>query len=185
MIGDNIKELRKILDLTQKKFAERINLKQATIATAESNKSQLSPQAKAAICREFRVNPEWLETGEGEMFKPRDDSLIAQLAADYGLNENDVAAIESFLELSPEHRRGVLEWGKNLMKKLATQMDIELPAVDEENAARDSGALTADEAAEIIRQEFDDKLSAEKRGTSTSLASTGTSGMRKKFGNKT
>lgn len=183
MVNNNIRKLRKLLDLTQQAFAERIGIKQNSVALIESGKRNVSNPVLVTISREFGVRLEWLKTGEGEMFKPRDDSPIAQLAADYGLNENDVAAIESFLELSPEHRRGVLEWGKNLMKRLATQMDIELPAVDEENAARDSGALTADEAAEIIRKEFDDKLSAEKRGTSTSLAFTGTSGMRKKFGN--
>lgn len=183
MIGDNVKELRKKLDLTQTKFAARIGVQQNTIATVESNKRNASRQLLMSISREFGVRLEWLETGEGEMFKPRDDSPLAQLAADYGLNENDVAAIDSFLELSPEHRRGVLEWGKNLMKRLATQMDIELPTVAEENVTRTFDSLTKDEAVATIEQEFDDKVAAEKRGTSTSLAFTGTSGMRKKFGN--
>ena len=182
MIGDNIKNIREVLDITQQQFAARINLKQSTIASAESNKSQLSQRAKAAICREFRINPEWLETGEGEMFKPRDDSPITQLAADYGLNEDDVAAIESFLELSPEHRRGVIEWGKNLMAKLTSQMQIEVPAAGEENVARNSDSLTEDDIVATIRQEWNDKLAAEKRGISTSLVSIGTSGTRKKIG---
>lgn len=183
MVSDNIKKMRKLLNLTQQAFADRIGIKQNSVALIESGKRNVSNPVLVTISREFGVRLEWLKTGEGEMFKPRDDSPIAQLAADYGLNENDVAAIESFLELSPEHRRGVIEWGKNLMAKLASQMQIEVSLVDEENVARNSNALTEDDVVATIGQEYKDRAAAEKRGTSTLLAFTGTSGMRKKFGN--
>ena len=183
MVSDNIKKLRKELDLTQQAFADRIGIKQNSIALIESGKRNVSNLVLVTISREFGVRLEWLKTGEGEIFKPRDESPIAQLAADYGLNENDVAAIESFLELSPEHRRGVIEWGKNLMAKLASQMQIEVPSAVEENVDRNSNELTEDDVVATIKQEWNDKMAAEKRGTSTSLASIGTSGTRKKIGN--
>lgn len=65
-----IKKLRKELDLTQQAFAERIGLKQNSIALIESGKRNISTQAILSICREFNVNEEWLRTGVGEMFVP-------------------------------------------------------------------------------------------------------------------
>ena len=94
MIGDNIKNVRTTLKLTQQAFAERINLKQGTIASIESNKRNISRQAILVICREFGVNENYLLTGEGEMFIARDDSSLGQLIKDYDLGAGDVAAIK-------------------------------------------------------------------------------------------
>lgn len=68
MMHERIKMLRKYLNLTQQAFAGRIGLKQNSIALIESGKRNISNQAILGICREFRVNEQWLRTGEGEMF---------------------------------------------------------------------------------------------------------------------
>jgi HTH-type transcriptional regulator/antitoxin PezA len=68
MMHERIKMLRKYLNLTQQAFAGRIGLKQNSIALIESGKRNISNQAIFGICREFRVNEQWLRTGEGEMF---------------------------------------------------------------------------------------------------------------------
>ena len=71
-MNQRIKQLRRNLDLTQQGFAERIGLKQNSIALIESGKRNISNQAVLSICREFDVNETWLRTGEGEMFLPKD-----------------------------------------------------------------------------------------------------------------
>ncbi|WP_373597721.1 helix-turn-helix domain-containing protein [Faecalicatena contorta] len=70
MIGLNerIKQLRKALNLTQQEFADKIMVKRNTVATYEMGRSEPSDSAFSLICREFNVNPDWLRTGEGEMF---------------------------------------------------------------------------------------------------------------------
>lgn len=76
-IGERIKKARKALDLTQQAFADRLGMKQNTIATYEMNRTNLSDPAVKSICREFNVNETWLRTGEGEMFirQSKEDEL--------------------------------------------------------------------------------------------------------------
>ena len=55
-MNTRIKFLRKNSGLTQEKFAERIGLKQNSIALIESGKRNISDQAILSICREFGRN---------------------------------------------------------------------------------------------------------------------------------
>lgn len=70
--GDRIKDLRKMLKLTQEEFGARIGLKKNSLSQIESKKNSLSPQNVLAVCREYGVNEKWLVSGEGEMFAPVD-----------------------------------------------------------------------------------------------------------------
>lgn len=65
---DKIKKIRKELDLTQQEFANKIGMKQNTIATYEMGRANPSDQCIRSICREFNVNEDWLRNGTGEMF---------------------------------------------------------------------------------------------------------------------
>ena len=122
-MNQRIKQLRRILDLTQQDFAERIGLKQNSIALIESGKRNISNQAVLSICREFNVNETWLRTGEGEMFNEMDREeqiayylgdifsdpgdtfkkrLVAALAA---MDESEWAAVEAFARKLVEQSR--------------------------------------------------------------------------------
>lgn len=68
-VGDRIKEVRKSLNLTQQKFADRIGTKQNTVAQYEIGRNVPIDPVITAICREFNVNEIWLRTGEGEPFQ--------------------------------------------------------------------------------------------------------------------
>lgn len=86
-VGSRIKALRKALDLTQQQFADRVGVKQSTIATYESERNVPSDAVISLICREFSVREAWLRTGEGEMFARRaraDElgALVSSLLAD-------------------------------------------------------------------------------------------------------
>lgn len=86
-IYDRIKLVRKEHSLTQQAFADRLGLKQNTIATYEMGKTMPSERTIGDICREFGVDELWLRTGEGEMFRQisRDEEMAAfmgQLLAD-------------------------------------------------------------------------------------------------------
>lgn len=69
-MNERIKQARRALGLTQQAFAERIGMRQNSIALVESGKRNISDQALLSICREFRINETWLRTGDGEMFLP-------------------------------------------------------------------------------------------------------------------
>ena len=68
---DRIKELRKSLGLTQAAFAEKIGVKQNTIAQYESGRNNPTDAVLALICREYGVTEVWLRTGIGPMLVPR------------------------------------------------------------------------------------------------------------------
>ncbi len=67
-MNERIKELRKLLGLTQSEFARRIGSVQNTITGYESGRRVPSNPVITSICREFQVNETWLRTGEGQMF---------------------------------------------------------------------------------------------------------------------
>lgn len=89
-MNKRLKELRKVLDMTQQEFADRLGVKRNTVATYESGKSNPSDAAVALICREYNINEEWLRTGTGEMFLPTNRNLdIARLTKQLLDEESD------------------------------------------------------------------------------------------------
>ena len=84
---ERIRTLRKTLGLTQKQFAEKIGVKQNTVAQYEIGRNVPSDMAINLICREFGVNEIWLRTGVGDPFQKKERSqemteLIADLMND-------------------------------------------------------------------------------------------------------
>ena len=67
-MNERIRKLRKHLDLTQKEFAEKIGVKQNTVAQYEMGRNVPIDSVISLICREFNVREEWLRDGTGEMF---------------------------------------------------------------------------------------------------------------------
>lgn len=109
MIGERIKELRKALSLTQTAFGERIGLKQNSVALIEAGRAT-SDQTIFAICREFRVNEDWLRTGAGEMFVPTPASIVDELAEEYHLCPEAQAMVEKFITLDPAAQLAVFDY---------------------------------------------------------------------------
>ena len=81
-IGARIKEIRKSAGYTQQRFADKLGLKQNTVATYEMDKTTPSDRTISDICREFGVDRVWLETGKGEPFVKisREEELRAVFA---------------------------------------------------------------------------------------------------------
>lgn len=67
-IGDRLRQIRKILNLQQKDFADKVGISQGFLSELESNKKAPSHTLLIAISHVFKVNLNWLLTGEGEMF---------------------------------------------------------------------------------------------------------------------
>lgn len=167
---DRLKKLRKELNLTQAAFAKRIGLKQSAIGDIESGKNKLKTQNFNAICREFNVNPAWLETGEGEMFL--NPPTLDKLAVEYDLTTDEVALIKSFIQLPADDRKIIIQLMQNFAKNT---LGVQLPQQTEDTILEKSDdELDVDEQLEIIKGE----LIAQKRER-TSSASTGTNGIKR------
>lgn len=89
-MNQRLKKLRKSLDLTQQKFADRIGIARGNVGAYEVGKNAPSDAVISLICREFNVNENWLRTGEGEMFiKQTRDEQIASFVGSIQSSEDD------------------------------------------------------------------------------------------------
>ncbi len=78
--GERIKQIRKNAKMTQVEFAKRIGVTQPAITKIENNGvNNITETMRKSICREFRVDPIWLSTGEGNMFIDQSVELIEML----------------------------------------------------------------------------------------------------------
>ena len=78
-MNNRIRELRKNLGMTTEVFGNKIGIVSSAVTNIEAGRRQPTNQLITSICREFKVNEQWLRTGEGEMFLPTDpDAEIAE-----------------------------------------------------------------------------------------------------------
>ena len=110
MIGDRIKELRKALHLSQTEFAERIGSVQNTITGYETGRREPSNQVIALICKEFRVNEEWLRNGKKPMLIKTAENEIDNLCERYNLDRAARVLIEKFVMLPDADRKVILDY---------------------------------------------------------------------------
>ena len=99
-MNERLKKLRKTLDLTQQKFADRLGVKRNTVGQWECGINAITDQVVFSICRDFDVNEEWLRTGEGEMFEQMTEQQKLLKYTGMLLKDKDSAivnAIQSFI----------------------------------------------------------------------------------------
>lgn len=136
-MNERIKQIRRELGLTQTEFAERIGLKQNSIALIESGKRNISDQAVLSICREYGVNEEWLRTGHGEKMTPDASDEIEALVKKYDLSNADQVLIEKYVNLKADSRETII----NFISDVAAAIG----SLDAPNAkAFPSGSISAD-----------------------------------------
>lgn len=116
---ERIKELRKYLELTQEKFANRIGIKRNTLANYEIGRNDPIDGIVFSICREFNVNEKWLRTGEGEMFEKKNNVAVAKAAQLLGKKDPIFEAfVETYADLSPSDRDILLKTSMQFLKSL-------------------------------------------------------------------
>lgn len=102
-MNERVKILRKSLNLSQEAFGKKLGVTGAGISKIESGDRNLTAQMLLLIRQQFGVNPNWLESGEGEMF---DSGHIDTAKLD--------EALSIFKTLRPEFQDYALEQIKKL-----------------------------------------------------------------------
>ena len=69
-MNNRLKCVREKADLSMRAFGDRIGISSAGVSKLESGANRASELTIRAICSEFGVRRDWLETGEGEMYAP-------------------------------------------------------------------------------------------------------------------
>ena len=94
--GERIKMVRKQQKMSQAEFAQEIAVSATTVCQLEVGKYNISRTTKHILCSRFHVNPEWLETGEGEMYLTSDfaEDIIPELIEILNENKSLLKAIK-------------------------------------------------------------------------------------------
>lgn len=111
---ERVKAVRKELKLSQTAFGEKLGVSKDVIANIELDRAPIKGLMINLICKTFKVNPLWLEQGEGEMFLDIPDSILDDLALEFDLSPTEKNIVTNYLRMSPEDRRKVAD----LLKKL-------------------------------------------------------------------
>lgn len=109
-MNKRIRELRKVLSLSQKEFADKIGLKQNAISYMEKEGSTVTEQNIKTICSQFSVNENWLRTGDGKMFIENE--------------KKQREFFDVFDELSPALQDYLIKTAKDLLE---TQSKMQIP----------------------------------------------------------
>lgn len=112
--NERIRTLRKALGLNMTDFASSIGFGQSGLSGIESSSRPVTERHIRLICGAYpQVNPDWLRTGEGDMFLPdggRGDELD-ELCRQFGLMGDFAAStLRAYVRLSDEHRQMILDW---------------------------------------------------------------------------
>lgn len=110
-IGEQIRDARKALSLTQKEFSAALGMSENYIWQIEKGQREPSDRTISDICRIFAIREEWIRTGSGEMREPMTkEEEIAQL-------------VNGAINGSSEFKRAVI-------KMICSRTDCELEALE-------------------------------------------------------
>ncbi len=127
-VGRRLKDIRRVLGISQKDFAARIDVTGSLLSEIEAGKVKAGHNFLIAIAQEFRVNPTWVLLEEGEMFLSKDD-LSATVVNEKEFGDQTVRVKEMlwYLKHSPLVQSTVLGFvGKFLLEnEQSIRKDIE------------------------------------------------------------
>jgi transcriptional regulator with XRE-family HTH domain len=103
LINQRVKQIREVLELSQRNFSTILSLYSSYIAGVETDVRKVNGRLIKLIVSEFGVNETWLTTGEGEMFTQNPDEKFTKLV---GL----------FKELPPKYQEVIYQMIEVLLK---------------------------------------------------------------------
>jgi transcriptional regulator with XRE-family HTH domain len=110
-VNERIREVRKILNLSQKDFADAICISNTYLACVENDSRKANDRIIKLASLVFGVSEEWLKTGSGEMFYKSPDEKAARLVSIFNklpLDFQDyvLEQVEGLLRLRNRDRSG-------------------------------------------------------------------------------
>lgn len=110
-INERILKIRKECGLSQDAFAERIGVTKSAISGYEIGRREPTLQIIKSICREFGVEENWLQTGEGEMMRAEPEDSLEEMLNLYDCSDFERSFFKAyFTELSSTERKQFSEY---------------------------------------------------------------------------
>lgn len=157
-IGDRLKYLRKNkLKMTQSQCAEKLNISIPTYSRYESNKFNFNDRIVSDICREFKINSDWLLYGKGEVLNNTSRDKIDEISHDYGLDNVSKNILKNFLNLDKNKRTELISLFSELLQDsqdltIEKPQIISLPFYNDINASAGLGSYLDSDAKFEIRE---------------------------------
>ena len=63
-----IKQVRSVLQISQREFSKQIFVSQSSLGEIETGTRNVNDRIIQLICSQFNVNKDWIKTGKGQMF---------------------------------------------------------------------------------------------------------------------
>ena len=126
-IGERVRTIRKSdrVHMTLDEFGDKLGVRKTAISRIENGVNALTDQMKLAICREFGVNQEWLETGKGEMFAPDPQDDISNIVKKYHLADGMESVLRQMVALPEAAQEAVLDFIKKTAAELTEEAERE------------------------------------------------------------
>ncbi|MBE6212399.1 MAG: helix-turn-helix transcriptional regulator [Rikenellaceae bacterium] len=102
-MGGRVKLIRKALGITQEQLAQRLGVGKTALSMIETGKTRLSTRNRNILIQELNVNPNWLETGKGEIF-----NADPALSASFGHSSEMTMPLQSVPLYSIEATAGLV-----------------------------------------------------------------------------
>lgn len=118
-INERIKYLRKeILKLNQKKFADKIGMKQTSVSTFEQNGATVTEQTKTIICTIYNISKKWLDFGIEPIFNESKNFELDKFAKSKGATELEIEILKAYFDLDKDIRKDVIQHFVNHFTKV-------------------------------------------------------------------
>ena len=124
-IGERIKQIRKAEKLTQQGFAKEIGVGWLSVASWEQGQKQPGKARLYVIADRFAVNLDWLQTGEGNVYKKENVENSKEYPVDIETIKKLFQALPPKLQkLVIEAMREMVETGEIVPRSLINTVDI-------------------------------------------------------------
>lgn len=117
-IVDRLKILRKKEKLSQTEFGKRVGVSRDVINNIELRRVPPKDLLLNTVCKEYSVDPEWLFSGEGDIYINTTETFADSLKKAYGLDDLGVSILQSYLQLDERDKKAVEKFIKNIAKGL-------------------------------------------------------------------
>lgn len=123
LIGDRIMKVRESLALSQKEFANELQISQPAISLYEKNLRVPPKSLLKLISSRFNVNIEYLTTGEKQMFNIQfnKEELFDEFCNTYNLDQYSQIILHEYISLPDSHRQVISSYLKKIANSLINQ----------------------------------------------------------------
>ena len=106
MINNRIKQLRRLLNLSQKDFSEKLGIGLSTLSMLEINKRKVLERHINLICKVFSINEDWLRYGTEPIFKNenKDEDNILKTLEKHGVKPYALTLIKTYIDMDDKSK---------------------------------------------------------------------------------